>query len=88
MTNFNTSTSFGRIGAGGFKTWLRRLSRWPQLVCPPDEDPIRAGATAARGTDGGKGGAEADQAWAGSVVQDFELAAWQMTYLCIAPRRV
>lgn len=31
-SNFNTSTSFGRIGAGGFKTWLRRLSRWPQLV--------------------------------------------------------
>ncbi|GAA5871287.1 hypothetical protein JCM3774_000901 [Rhodotorula dairenensis] len=34
----------------GFKTWSRRLARWPQL--------------------------------------DFELAVWQMGYLCIAPRRV
>ncbi|BGP25318.1 UNC-50-like protein [Rhodotorula toruloides] len=41
---------FPRLGNGGLKTWLRKLSRWPQL--------------------------------------DFELAVWQMCYLCIAPRRV
>ena len=44
------STGSASSTGGGFKTWLRRLGRWPQL--------------------------------------DFELAVWQMGYLCIAPRRV
>ncbi|BGP17023.1 hypothetical protein JCM10213_000342 [Rhodosporidiobolus nylandii] len=39
-----------RISGGGMKTWLRRLSRLPQM--------------------------------------DFEMAIWQMCYLCIAPKRV
>ncbi|GAA6009235.1 hypothetical protein JCM10207_004318 [Rhodosporidiobolus poonsookiae] len=47
MSNGN---GFPRLSSGGFKTWLRRLSRWPQM--------------------------------------DFELAVWQLCYLCIAPRRV
>ncbi|GAA5975269.1 hypothetical protein JCM11641_005910 [Rhodosporidiobolus odoratus] len=41
---------FPRLGGGGMKTWLRRLSRLPQM--------------------------------------DFEMAIWQMCYLCIAPKRV
>ncbi|GAA5920714.1 hypothetical protein JCM6882_007270, partial [Rhodosporidiobolus microsporus] len=42
--------SFPRLGGGGMKTLLRRVSRLPQM--------------------------------------DFELAIWQLCYLCIAPRRV
>ncbi|GAA6043685.1 hypothetical protein JCM8097_008609 [Rhodosporidiobolus ruineniae] len=45
-----SSNGFPRISGGGVKTFMRRLSRWPQM--------------------------------------DFELAVWQMCYLCIAPRRV
>lgn len=45
-----TGPGTGSGSGAGFKTWWRRLSRWPQL--------------------------------------DFELAVWQMGYLCIAPRRV
>ncbi|GAA5885865.1 hypothetical protein JCM5296_000170 [Sporobolomyces johnsonii] len=48
--NLNSPNRFPRLGGGGMKTWLRRLSRLPQM--------------------------------------DFELAVWQMGYLCIAPRRV
>ncbi|GAA6006981.1 hypothetical protein JCM11491_001464 [Sporobolomyces phaffii] len=50
VPNLNSAHGFPRLGNGGLKTWLRRLSRLPQM--------------------------------------DFELAIWQLCYLCIAPRRV
>jgi len=95
-----SGNGFPRLSGGGMKTWLRRLRSFPQLVRLASPLPhAQLGQKSEMGAwrmESGERGlhwpTETDPASphppSSLRRQDFELAIWQMCYLCIAPRRV